>query len=153
MEFLQSWVDMGATIGYISYIEPHDSTVLPDADQGDETMTTATTTRTTAKFTRLTDGSWGVCITGNLMATGTQIRVNKSGGTMTTVITGETVSSVGITHIVRIVATPRPTTTAARPATTTTTYTTSGVSRRMTRGCAECSRRGAMCAQCAVDGD
>jgi len=113
-------------------------------------MTAATATRTTAKFTKLTDGSWGVCITGTLMEIGTQIRVNKSGGTMTTVITGETISSVGITHIVRIVATPRPTTTATRP---TTTYTTSGVSRRMTRGCAECSRRGAMCAQCAVDGD
>ena len=110
-----------------------------------------TTTRTTAKFTRLTDGSWGVIITGNLMATGSQIRVNKSGGTMTTVITGETISSVGDIHIVRIVATPRPTTTTtARP---TTSYTTAGVSRRMTRGCAECSRRGAMCAQCAIDGD
>ena len=111
---------------------------------------TATTTRTTAKFVKLTDGSWGVRITGTLMATGTQIRVNKAGGTMTTVITGATISSVGDVHTVRIVATPRPTTTATR---STSTYTTAGVSRRMTRGCAECTRRGAMCAQCAVDGD
>ena len=112
---------------------------------------TATTTRTTAKFTRLTDGSWGVRITGVLMSTGTSIRVNKVGGTMTTVITGETISSVGDVHTVRIVPTPRPTT--ATRSTSTSTYTTAGVSRRMTRGCAECSRRGAMCAQCAVDGD
>ena len=111
---------------------------------------TATTTRTTAKFAKLADGSWGVRITGVLMSTGTSIRVNKVGGTMTTVITGATISSVGDVHTVRIVATPRPTT-ATRP--TTGTYTTAGVSRRMTRGCAECSRRGAMCAQCAVDGD
>ena len=114
-------------------------------------MTATTTTRTTAKFAKLTDGSWGVRITGVLMSTGTSIRVNKVGGTMTTVITGATISSVGDVHTVRIVSTPRPTTTATRP--TTTTYTTAGVSRRMTRGCAECSRRGAMCAQCAVDGD
>ena len=113
-------------------------------------MTIATTTRTTAKFTRLTDGSWGVRITGVLMSTGTSIRVNKVGGTMTTVITGETISSVGDVHTVRIVATPRPTTTATR---STSTYTTGGVTRRMTRGCADCTRRGAMCAQCAVDGD
>ena len=112
---------------------------------------TATTTRTTAKFTRLTDGSWGVRITGVLMSTGTSIRVNKVGGTMTTVITGETISSVGDVHTVRIVSAPRPTT--ATRSTSTSTYTTAGVSRRMTRGCAECSRRGAMCAQCAVDGD
>ena len=119
-------------------------------------MTIATTTtRTTAKFAKLADGSWGVRITGTLMETGTSIRVNKSGGTMTTVITGATISSVGDVHTVHIVSTPRPTTTATRPTTTTTTgtYTTAGVSRRMTRGCAECTRRGAMCAQCAVDGD
>ena len=113
-------------------------------------MTTTTTTRTTAKFIKLTDGSWGVRITGTLMETGTSIRVNKVGGTMTTVITGETISSVGDVHTVRIVSTPRPVT-ATRP--TTSTYTTGGVTRRMTRGCAECTRRGAMCAQCAIDGD
>ena len=112
-------------------------------------MTIATTTRTTAKFAKLADGSWGVRITGTLMATGTSIRVNKADRTMTTVITGATISSVGDVHTVRIVATPRPTT-ATRP---TTTYTTGGVARRMTRGCAECTRRGAMCAQCAIDGD
>ena len=81
-------------------------------------MTTTTTTRTTAKFIKLTDGSWGVRITGTLMETGTSIRVNKVGGTMTTVITGETISSVGDVHTVRIVSTPRPVT-ATRPTTTT----------------------------------
>lgn len=111
-------------------------------------MTIATTTRTTARFTKLPDGSWGVRITGCLMATGTSIRVNKSGGTMTSVVTGPTISSVGDVHTVRIVSAPRPTTTpTARPA----TYTTGGVSVRMTRGCADCARRGAMCAQCAHD--
>ena len=109
--------------------------------------TTTTATRTTAKFAKLADGSWGVRITGTLMETGTQIRVNKAGGTMTTVITGATISSFGNVHTVRIVATPRPTTTATRS--TSTTY--AGERARMIRGCADCARQGKMCWTCQHD--
>ena len=109
------------------------------------TIATTTTTRTTAKFAKLADGSWGVRITGALMETGTSIRVNKAAGTMTTVITGATVSSVGDVHTVRIVATPRPTATRS----TSTTY--AGERARMIRGCADCARQGKMCWTCQHD--
>ena len=109
-------------------------------------MTATTTTRTTAKFAKLTDGSWGVRITGVLMSTGTSIRVNKVGGTMTTVITGATISSVGDVHTVRIVSTPRPTT-----ATRSTSTTYAGERARMIRGCADCARQGKMCWTCQHD--
>lgn len=114
-------------------------------------MTTATTPRTTAKFTRLADGSWGVRITGALPATGTTIKVHKADHTVTTVVTGATVTTVGDVHIVRIVSTPRPT--APRPTAPRATYTTGGVQVRMTRGCIGCNVKGAMCESCAHDGD
>jgi len=105
---------------------------------------TATTT-TTARFTKLTDGSWGIRITGELPTQGTTVTVGKADGSTTVVFVGSTITSVDGVHIVRCVSAPRRTTTAARP----TTY--AGERARMIRGCADCARQGKMCWTCQHD--
>ncbi len=106
-------------------------------------MTIATAT-TTARFTKLSDGSWGIRITGELPTQGTTVTVAKADGSTTVVFVGSTITSVDFVHIVRCVSAPR-TITTARP------ITYAGQRARMIRGCSDCARQGKMCWTCQHD--